>query len=252
MLSVERRNQITEKLQTEQRVLVSELAAQYSVTEETIRRDLEKLEREGVARRSYGGAVLWDSGKMDLPSSVRKRKNVTAKEKIAKTIMQLVQDGDHILLDDSSTAYFVAKALRLKNNLTVITNSIEILSVLSDVQGWSILSTGGTLREGSLSLVGYRAEEMLRSYYVDKAIISCKGLDLERGYTDSTDESAQIKKAMMDSARKTILTVDSSKLNRISLVQIGHLQQLEALVTEKDPGDRWREELEKYQVECLY
>ena len=252
MLAVERRNQIVEQLSVQPRVLVSELAIHYGVTEETIRRDLEKLEREGYVQRSYGGAVGCDSGKMDLPNSLRRRKNAQAKEKIAQIISTLIQDGDHLLLDDSSTAYYTAKALTTKQRLTVITNSIDILSVLAGVRDFHIISTGGNLRKAGCGLTGYKAEEAVRSYYVDRAIISCKGMDLKRGFTDSTDASAQIKKTMMENAREVILAADSSKQGHLAFAQIGSWGQINTLVTEKDPGEAWKEMLQGQGVSCLW
>ena len=125
MLALERRNLILEKLQEEKKVVVSELSQQFGVSEETIRRDLEKLEKEGLATKSYGGAVLNESTSIDMPFNVRKKANVSGKQKIAEIVASLIHDGDHIILDASSTAVFVAKAIKDKENLTVITNSIE-------------------------------------------------------------------------------------------------------------------------------
>jgi len=253
MLAVERRNQIVEQLQLQPRVLVSELAVRYSVTEETIRRDLERLEQAGYVQRSYGGAVSCNSGKIELPNSLRRRKNAPAKTKMAQIVSGLIQDGDHLLLDDSSTALYAAKSLAAnKKRLTIITNSIDILNVLAGVRGIQAISTGGTLEEDGCGLTGYRAEETVRNYYVDYAIISCKGLDIVRGFTNSTDPSTQIKKSMMDSARQVILLADSSKLGHVAFVQIGTLQQVDILVTETDPGQAWREACQQYDVTCLY
>ena len=151
MLALERRNLILEKLQAEKRVVVSELSQLYDVSEETIRRDLDKLEKEGLAIKSYGGAVINEDVSIDLPFNVRKNQNVTGKQKMAELAASLVKDGDHIFLDASTTAVFVAKALKEKERLTVITNSMEILLELADVSGWNIISTGGVMKEGYLA-----------------------------------------------------------------------------------------------------
>ena len=118
MLALERRNLILEKLQAEKRVVVSELSQLYDVSEETIRRDLDKLEKEGLAIKSYGGAVINEDVSIDLPFNVRKNQNVTGKQKMAELAASLVKDGDHIFLDASTTAVFVAKALKEKERLT--------------------------------------------------------------------------------------------------------------------------------------
>ena len=161
MLAIERRNKILARLQEEKKVVVSDLSQLYQVTEETIRRDLEKLEKEGFAKKTYGGAVLNESFNIDLPYTVRKKANVMGKQWIAEKVGEMIADGDHIILDASSTALFVAKEIRDKKNITIITNSVEILLELSDRAGWKILSTGGRLKEGGLALVGYQAERMI-------------------------------------------------------------------------------------------
>lgn len=252
MLAIERRNLILEKLQAEKKVLVSDLSQLYDVTEETIRRDLEKLEKSGLVTKSYGGAVLNENTNLDLPFNVRKNRNVVAKQKIAGLMKDLVQDGDTIMLDSSSTAVFIAKALKEKQNLTVITNSIEILIELLDVQGWRILSTGGALREGSLDLVGPQSDRMISSYYAEKAIVSCKGIDLAKGITDSNEQLAGNKRAMLEASRKKILVVDSSKFGMIAFTKISDVKEFDAVVTDKEPDGQWKQYFEENGVECLY
>ena len=159
MLAIERKNEILQKLRAEQRVLVSELAAHYQVTEETIRRDLDKLEKEGYATKTYGGAILGNSTKTDLSHAIRSKTNVEFKNQIADLVCQMVDDGDHLMIDDSSTALFCAKKLRDKKNLTIITNSVELVVELANVETWSILLTGGRLKAESLALVGSQCEK---------------------------------------------------------------------------------------------
>ncbi len=252
MLAIERRNQILEILQRDKRVVVSDLSSAFEVTEETIRRDLEKLEKEGFARKTYGGAILNESFNIDLPFTVRKKANVSNKEYIADIICSMIEDGDHIMMDASSTAVYAAKHLKNKKNITLITNSIEILLELSEVAGWKVLSTGGMLKEGSLSLVGYQAEKMLENYHVDKAVISCKGLDMERGITDSNEMEAQIKKLMLESASTKILAADSSKFDKISFTRIGGLDNLDYVITDKEPADTWKQVFQSTKISLKY
>ncbi|WMJ88676.1 DeoR/GlpR family DNA-binding transcription regulator [Anaerocolumna sp. MB42-C2] len=252
MLAIERRNKILAMLQRDSRVVVSDLSASFNVTEETIRRDLEKLEKEGFAKKTYGGAIVNESLNVDLPYTVRKKANVTNKEYIADIISSIIEDGDHIMMDASSTAVYVAKHLKNKKNITIITNSIEILLELSEVAGWKVLSTGGTLREGSLSLVGYQAEKMITNYHVDKAIISCKGIDMEKGITDSNEMDAHIKKLMLESANKKILAADNSKFNKISFTKIGDLTDIDILITDTELDDKWKQVFNTIKVETHY
>lgn len=252
MLAIERRNKILSILQKENRVVVSDLSTLFNVTEETIRRDLEKLDKEGFAKKTYGGAIINESVSVDLPYTVRKKSNVSNKQRIAEIISSLIDDGDHVMMDASSTAVYVAKHLKNKKNITIITNSIEILLELSDMAGWKVLSTGGTLKEGSLSLVGYQAENMIRNFHVDKAIVSCKGIDMEKGVTDSNEMDAHIKKLMFDAANVKILAADNSKFNRISFTKICDLSEIDILVTDSELDDKWIQNLHSLSVKTYY
>lgn len=252
MLALERRNLILEKLQEEKRVVVSELSQLYNVSEETIRRDLDKLESEGYAIKSYGGAVINENMTIDMPFNVRKNRNVSGKQKIAELVSGMIKDGDQIMLDASTTAVFIAKMIKEKKRLTVITNSIEIMIELADVSGWNIISTGGIMKEGYLALLGSKTETALRSYFVDKAFVSCKALDMQRGIMDSNDLFAQAKQSMMDSARESILAVDHSKFDNTAFAKVTDIQNLTAVVTDEKPSDGWMEFFAAHQIKCYY
>ena len=252
MLAIERKNEILNKLRLEQRVLVSELAVHYGVTEETIRRDLDKLEKEGYATKTYGGAIWGNSTKTDLSHTIRNKTNVDAKNAIAALVSNMIEDGDHIMLDDSSTSLYIAKQLKEKKGLTVITNSVEIVMELSGMNGWNILSTGGQLKPDSLTLIGHQVQNMISNYHVDKAIISCKGIDPEAGITDSGESQALAKQAMMRAARQTILCLDSSKFDKISFVNIAPLQNVQAVVTNAKPGTKWMSFFRQNHIPCHY
>ncbi len=252
MLAIERRNAILEKLQTERRVVVSELSALYDVSEETIRRDLEKLESEGYAVKSYGGAVLNENVNIELPYNIRKNKNVVGKQKIAELVSQLVRDGEHIFLDASSTAVAIAKAIKNKKDITIITNSLQIAIELLEEPGCKVISTGGVAIESSFALVGQVTDRTISSYYVDRAIISSKGFDLQTGFTDSDERHATNKKSMLKGAREKILAVDHSKFGSISFAKIGDLRDVTTVVTDEKPEDEWLEEFAKYNIECIY
>lgn len=252
MLALERRNLILEKLQEEKKVVVSELSQQFNVSEETIRRDLEKLEKEGLATKSYGGAVLNESTSIDMPFNVRKKENVVGKQKIAELVAEQIHNGDHIILDASSTAVFIAKAIKDKENLTVITNSIEIIIELSDVSDWNIICSGGSLKEGYLALVGPKTAEGFSSFHADKAIFSCKGLDMEKGVTDGNELFSQAKQVMMKSARESILAIDSSKFDRIAFSRLCEANGMNTIITDSKPAQRWLDYFQKNNIKCLY
>lgn len=252
MLAIERRNDILERLQTEKRVVVSELSALYQVSEETIRRDLEKLENDGLVVKSYGGAVLKEQSFFDLPFNIRKNQRIVEKQKIARLIADMVRDGEAIMLDASSTGVYIARALKEKKKLTVITNSVEVIVELFDMAEWTIISTGGVLRERSLAFIGPRTDECLRSYHVDKAIISCKGIDLEAGCTDSDQQDASSKKAMLTSAKERILAIDHSKFDYTAFTKVTEWAEITKVVTDKKPEESWLKEFEERRITCVF
>jgi DeoR/GlpR family transcriptional regulator of sugar metabolism len=237
LLAIERKNEILATLQKEQRVLVAELSQKYNVTEETIRRDLEKLEKEGFVKKTYGGAVLNNNTNVDLPLRIREKTNIREKQIIAKLVADLIEDGETIMLDSSSTSLMVAKNLKQLKNLTVITNSVEVLIEFAGNKGINVISTGGMLRDSSLSLVGKTAERTLMNFNVDKAIISCKGIDLEKGITESNESEAEIKNVMRSCSKTTILAID--------------LRKNDIVVTDNGLPDKWNQYFEDRDIKVI-
>ena len=239
MLAIERRREITAKLTAEGKVIVSELAREFGVTEETIRRDLERLDNDGIASKTYGGAVARNAGALDLPYNVREGVNVEEKQNIAEKLAALITDGERIMLDSSSTALYIVKKLKDKKNLTIITNSVKILLEIADKTDWTVLSTGGVLKKGGLSLMGSSAEKMVNSYHVDTAICSCKGVDMMLGVMDSNENDSLIKQAMIGSADRRILALDTDKLDKKSFVRVCDLCDVDVIVCDSEPSERW-------------
>ena len=128
MLAAERRQLILDKLQEEKKVVVAELSELFAVSEETIRRDLDKFEKQGIVTKGYGGAVLKEDDKADMPFNIRKKKNMQGKRVIGEILERLIRDGESIMVDPSTTSVSITKALRSKSNLSIITNSIEASS----------------------------------------------------------------------------------------------------------------------------
>lgn len=252
MLAAERRNLILEKIHADKRVIVSELSREYDVSEETIRRDLDRLEEDGHVIKSYGGAVINEKSSIDLPFNVRWKANPEGKQKIAELVSEEIEDGDHIMLDASTTAVFIAKNIKHKRHLTVITNAIEILLELADVQGWDIIVPGGLLKPNSMSLIGKKALDGIDSYHVDKVFFSCKGIDLKNGITDGNVETGGVKQSMIAAADKIYLAVDSSKFGRTAFSKICGLGSVDYIVTDKRPDGKWMETFRKEKTECIY
>lgn len=252
MLAIERRNLIFEQIKAEKKVIVSDLSHKFNVSEETIRRDLDKLDKEGFVKKSYGGAVLNDDIYLDIPFNVRKNTNVDGKLIIADLLENIIEDNDRIMIDASSTAVFASKAFRKKEGLTVITNSLEIAIKLSDSPTCHIIAAGGNVESVNLAVSGHVTEQFLQSYYVDKAIISCRGLSSNGYITDSKESIAFTKQAMIGAARKTILLIDASKLNSKSFVKICSLSQIDIIITDAKPGEKWLRIFKDYNIDVRY
>jgi len=252
LLAIERRRNILERLSASGKVIVAELAKDFGVTEETIRRDLEKLDREGLVSKTYGGAVSKRTNTLDLPYNIREGVNVEQKQAIADKICELICDGERIMVDSSSTALYIIKRIKEKKNLTIITNSVKILIELAEKHDWTVLSTGGVLKKGALSLTGSSAEKMINSYHVDTAICSCKGLDMNLGVTDSNENDSLIKQAMLASAERCILALDSEKFDKKSFVKVCTATSVDVIVTDSEPSEKWVGFCNENNIELVY
>jgi DeoR/GlpR family transcriptional regulator of sugar metabolism len=233
-------------------VTVDELRKAFSVSEETVRRDLNAMEEEGLLNRVYGGAYLGNLVGQTLPSNMRKETLRAEKENVAEICAGLIENGDTIMLDSSTTALFTVKSIVSKHNLTIITNSVEILLDLPQNHDWNIISTGGSYRSESMAFYGSTAENLVSRYHVDLALLSCKGLDMEKGMTDTREHFAELKRAFLRSARKVILAVDHTKFDKVSFVRIGSLSDVDAVVTDVAPSDAWKRHFEEQKIELYY
>ncbi|GKU81897.1 DeoR/GlpR family DNA-binding transcription regulator [Niallia sp. NCCP-28] len=231
MLVAERRRKIVELVNERLSIRVTELSEIFSVTEETIRRDLEKLEQDQLLKRSHGGAVSLDKEPTEIPYMVREVTNAAEKRAIAMEAVKTIQAGEQIVLDGSTTAWYMAAELP-NMPLTVITNSIKVALELSKKDQIKVISTGGMLVSNSLSFVGPLAERSLEKYHVNKLFLSCKGVDLSGGLSDANEWQALLKKQMMNIASSVILLVDSSKFGARTFAHIAELKDIDQIITD--------------------
>lgn len=235
MLAAERWHKIVQIVNERGSIRVSELGELCGVTDETIRRDLDKLEQEGKLLRSHGGAVSVNEVQQEIPYVVRETTNAEQKMRIAEEAVRHIDEHDRILLDASSTAWYMAK--RLANRpLVVVTNSLKVAMELSGKDKIEVVTVGGELSRGSLSLVGPAALRALEAYRVGKAFVSCKGLHVERGVSESSESQAAVKRLMLAVAGQAYLLADSSKLGQQSFMFVAHAQAFHHVIT--DSGAR--------------
>lgn len=250
VLGIERRQLILEKLRRDQKVFVADLSDNLQVTQETIRRDLEKLESQGLLQRSHGGAVMVTPGNEDLSFARRTADNYNLKQKIAKKAAGLVRDGTSLMADSSSTVLALFELIQSKRDLTVVTNSIKLLN---DYAGgdMELISTGGSLRAHSLSLVGNAACRTLMTYNVDLAIFSCKGLDRLQAITESNEPEAVVKQVMSRQAKNRVLLADHTKFDQVVFARTLEFADIDYVITDDEPGRKWIELFKESDIQLI-
>lgn len=236
----------------EKKVYVSKLSEKFNVTEETIRRDLEKLESEGIVTRSYGGAILnVEKTNDDIPFNKRSKINIEIKKCIANKALNFIKEGSTIAADSSSTVLEVLRLIKDRKDVTVITNSVEVFQDFNQ-SGLNIISTGGIFVEKSLSLQGSITQNTIKKYNVDIALISCKGLDLEKGILDSNEFEAEIKRSIIKQANKVLLLVDHTKYDKTAFVKLFEYEDIDYIITDREPNEEWMNLLHANNVEVVY
>lgn len=252
MLAEERRQKIIEEINVDGTVHVSTLSEDLDVTEETIRRDLDILDQKNLLSRIHGGAVAIESNsKAELSFNVRENKLKDYKIEIAKKAVNLIEEGETIFLDASTTAMYLAKELNAVNNLTVITNSIKIMMELIDEDNITVISTGGTLRANSFSFVGPLANETVKKYFADKIFASCKGISIQHGATDSNELEIEVKENMIKQTKEIFIIADHCKLNDVGLAKFVEFDQISKIITDNDADIRIIDEFETAGVHVI-
>lgn len=260
MLALERQQAILERIYKNKSVKVTELSQQFNVTEETIRRDLEKLAKKGIVKKTYGGAILSETmvgaeteekELEDTSFDDRIKENMESKAKIGRAIANLIENGETVTLDSSTTCLEVARHMPKQKRVTVITNSVSAVMELSTHEEVTVISTGGSLRSASMSLIGPTAKQNIMNYYADKAILSCKGVSLTRGIMESNELEKEIKQCFVDVANEIILAVDHAKINKGAIHQFMALERVSCIVTDEPLQPSWAEACEEKGIRVI-
>lgn len=244
MLTEERRGAIVSLLHRDGKVEVKDLSRRFGISEVTIRSDLKELHNRGLVFKSHGGAVI-PSATTGEPTLQEKFGKQTAKKaRIGATAAGLVKDGETIILDAGTTTHEIAKRIKDRKDLTVITNGVNIATELTGHRNIQIILLGGIMRHGALSVIGHFAEEMLRQLTADKLFMAADGCTLEFGISTPRFEESRINQAMVAIAREKYLVADSSKFGVNSLSRIVSLWEMNGVVSDEDLPAEYREEIE--------
>lgn len=238
MLSSVRKEKIKKTLLEKKEVSVSELAETFSVSDETIRRDLRVLEEEGFARRSHGGATLSNRVKSTVDNSALAGLFVESKRIIAAQCERFIRDGDCIFLDGSTTASAICERIQQKE-ITVLTNSLRAINMLNKSKTIKLICVGGNFLSSRQSFVGPCANDTLSRYYVDTAFISCRSLSMENGITDSDDDSARLKQLITRHANRVVLIADHTKFGKTSFTRACDFCDIHDIVTDRPLTEDW-------------
>lgn len=249
MTTHERRQTILELLRRQPGLRVPEIATALDVSEGTVRNDLNALKEDGRLERVHGGAVLLEQkGGQNTSFSDRYPKDTAQKEAIARAAANLVQDGDSILLDASSTVYCFALALEKKQRLRVVTNGLDVARLLAKNTSNTVILVGGILNPDGSSLTGLLSEQIISELHIQKAFISCSGMSVERGLTEVHLEEAQLKRKALESAQQVFALVDSSKLGQEDLTIFARPTQIAHLFTDAGITDEWKTRLQSANI----
>ncbi len=240
----ERMQHVLHLLDTRDSVQVSELAESFAVSEVTVRSDLTSLARQGLVARVRGGVRALQQGQSEVGFDLRLRLEVERKRAIARVAAAMIDEGQAVALDASTTAYYLALELRNKRELVVVTNGLLVATALADAPGVTVLVTGGVLRLSAMSLVGDLGTDVLRTTRINKGFLGARGLSLERGLMDLNPDEVRIKQEMADACEEIYGIFDGTKWHRSALLSFVPVEELTGIVTDSsapaDEVEAWR------------
>ncbi len=239
MLSLQRRNEIKNIILEKKTITVAEIAKRFDVSNETVRRDFEALEEVGFLTKTYGGAILQNKVKTQVAHQVLENLFVEEKQRIARKCAEMIHPGECIFIDFSTTAFHICNEIE-HMDITVMTNSHNVVHRLSGITNLSLLCTGGNLDNTTYSFFGRNAVKFLSSYHLDTAFVSCCTMSMEKGLSDRNEEEAEMRRTVIENADRVILVVDHTKLDRISFIHTCDFEHINAVVTDKQLSESWR------------
>lgn len=241
----ERQRQILSLLTRQGRLSVAEIVEQFSISQATARRDLESLASKGKAQRVHGGVISVRQAPPELPILDRENEQAEEKARIGRAAASLVADKETVFLGSGTTVLEVARNLRDRKSLTVITNSLPVLNTLASLEEITVISLGGMLRESELSFIGHITEQALAEVRVDKVFMGTRGLSLEHGLTNEYLQETLTDRAILKIGREVIIVADHTKVNRVATALLASLNAMSTLVTDSKADKKFVQALKK-------
>ena len=247
----ERQKQIFSLLSKQGSLSVAKIVERFSVSEATARRDLESLASEGKVQRVHGGAIAMEQAPPELPILERESEQADEKVRIGRVTAELITDKESVFLGSGTTVLEVAKNLRDRKNLTVITNSLPVLNALAGLKEITVISLGGQLRDSELSFIGHITEQALAEIRVDKVVMGTRGISLENGLTNDYLQETLTDRAILKIGHEVIIVADHTKVNRVSTVLLAPLDAVHTFVTNEQADKKFIQSLKKQNVKVI-
>ena len=251
MLASLRRQKIYELLTEDGTARVSELSRIFNISEVTIRQDLTKLEQEGFIIREHGGAYLKSLSNQVKSLTFQHMENMDKKSHIGRKAAEFILDGDTVILDSGTTTSEIAKNIKGRNNLTVITNAVNMPFIIGGLPGITVFMTSGEFKAPTLSLTGQKAADFFENIHVDKLFLATAGISLRAGLTYPSLSDLPVKKAMIDAASTVYLVADSTKLGTEALGILGELSKIDYIISDDGVTSRQKKEFSKHGIEFI-
>ena len=248
--SFERQQELTRLLERTGRLSVAQICEQFSISEATARRDLEALSEKGLIQRIHGGAILVRQAAPEEPILRRSHEQEGEKERIGRTTAALVRDGETIFLGSGTTVLQVGQHL-VKRKITVITNSLPVINLMSEKENISLIALGGVLRDSELSFIGHITEQALSEVRADKVVIGIRAISLEQGLTNDYLPETLTDRAILKAGRENIVVADHTKCGVISTAFLAPLTAMQTLVTDGGTDTEFIEALRSQSIEVI-
>lgn len=223
---------------------VARVCEEFSVSEATARRDLDVLSKQGLLQRVHGGAIALREAPPELPVLVRQTEQSDEKRRIAQAAVALVPDGARVFLGSGTTVLEVARSLRERSNLTVITNSLAVINTLADLPGLNLIAIGGVFRSSELSFTGHLAEQVLGEIHVDIVFIGTRAISLQQGLTNDYLPETMTDRTILKIGQRVVLVTDHTKFGRVATAFLAPLQVVHTIVTDSETPEEYVSELE--------
>ena len=233
-------------------ITIEELTTALNVTPQTIRRDLTYLEQEGRVKRYHGGVGAPENSTTNTLYQTRKAINSDAKETIANLVAGFIPDGASLFINIGTTTEAVAEALLTKQNLTVVTNNLNVAITLSTKSDFTVIVAGGEVRNSDGGIVGETAVDLIQSFQMEYAIIGISGIQPDGTLLDYDMREVRVSRAIIANAAETLLCTDNSKFGRTPMVKLGHIRQISRLFTNESPDDEFANLLINNEVTIHY